>query len=297
MKAFTALVHREYIEHRGAFFIAPLVMVALVFLLTILAFSVDRINTRFSGQMLTVMPTWVFEAGFAALAAGWLIYLGFVLFFYCADGFAADKRNNAMLFWKSMPASDLKVLLSKLAAAVTILPGSIFAVALISILLMFGVAYVTTMIAGLGSAALLGNILVIYAQMSLVLIVVIACALLWYLPYMALVGAMGTVAGRWAIPLALLLPSVLSVLEWVLMGGGINPFSTRIWNYLNYRSQFPIAFDYLDRVWEGQQAFDAMAFMVNFLQKFDWLQVGIGAVFAFVAIYLASEYRRRSAAN
>lgn len=156
MKAFAALVHREYIEHRGAFFIAPLVMVAIVFLLTIFAFSVDRINTRFSGQMLTVMPTWVFEAGFAALAAGWLIYLGFVLFFYCADGFAADKRNNAMLFWKSMPASDLKVLLSKLTAAVTILPGSIFAVALLSIVLMFGVAYVTTMIAGLGSATCSG---------------------------------------------------------------------------------------------------------------------------------------------
>lgn len=297
MKAFAALVHREYIEHRGAFFIAPLIMVVLVFLLTILAFSVDRINTRFSGQMLTVMPTWVFEAGFAALAAGWLAYLGFALFFYCADGFAADKRNNAMLFWKSMPASDLKILLSKLAAALTILPGSIFAVALLSILLMFGVAYVTTMIAGLGSSTLLWSILVIFGQMSLVLLVVMVCALLWYLPYMALVGAMGTAAGRWAIPLALLLPSILSVLEWVVMGGGINPFSTHIWNYLHYRSQFPIAFDYLDRVWEGQQAFDAMAFLVDFLQKFDWIQVGIGAVFAVVAIYIASEYRRRSAAN
>lgn len=297
MKAFVALVHREYIEHRGAFFIAPLVMVAVVFVLTIFAFSVDRINTRFSGQMLTVLPTWVFEAGFAALAAGWLIYLGFVLFFYCADGFAADKRNNAMLFWKSMPASDLKVLLSKLTAALTILPGSIFAVALISILLMFGVAYVTTMMAGLGNAALLGSILVIFAQMGLVLIVIIACALLWYLPYMALVGAMGTAAGRWAIPLALLLPSILSVLEWVVMGGGVHPFATRTWDYLQYRSQFPVSFDYLDRVWEGQQAFDSIAFTLDFLQKFDWMQVGIGAVFAFAAIYVASEYRRRSAAN
>lgn len=297
MKAFAALVHREYIEHRGAFFIAPLIMVAIVFLLTLFAFSVDRINTRFSGQLLTVVPTWVFEAGFAALAAGWLVYLGFVLFFYCADGFAADKRNNAMLFWKSMPVSDFKVLLSKLTAALTILPGSIFAVALVSILLMYGVAYVTTMLAGLGNTTLLWAILVIFAQMSLVLLVVIACALLWYLPYMALVGAMGTAAGRWAIPLALLLPSILSVLEWVTMGGGRHPFDTHIWHYLNYRSQFPVSFDYLDRVWEGQQTFDAMTFTTDFLQKFDWLQVGIGAVFALAAIYIASEYRRRSAAN
>src|SRR5690606_35677836 len=165
--------------------------------------------TRFSGQLLTVVPTWVFEAGFAGLAAAWLAYLGFVLFFYCADGFAADKRNNAMLFWKSMPVSDLKVLLSKLAAAMTILPGSVFAVGLVSIFLMFGVAYVTTLFAGLGNAALLGSIAMIYLQMALVFLVVLVCGILWYLPYMALVGAMGSAVGRWAIPLALLLPTVV----------------------------------------------------------------------------------------
>jgi hypothetical protein len=296
MKAFFALMHREYIEHRGAFLIAPLVLVAIVFALTLLAFSVDRLDTRFSGQLLTVVPTWVFEAGFAGLAAAWLAYLGFVLFFYCADGFAADKRNNAMLFWKSMPVSDLKVLLSKLAAALTILPGSIFAVALLSILLMFGVAYVTTMVAGLGSATLLGSIATIYLQMAMVFLVIMVCALLWYLPYIALVGAMGSVVGRWAIPLTLLLPTVISALEWVTLGG-VHPFATKTSAYLEYRSQMPVSLDHLDRVWEGQEAFNSTLFVTDFLQKFDWMQVGIGALFAFLTIYLASEYRRRAPAN
>jgi ABC-2 type transport system permease protein len=296
MKAFFALVHREFIEHRGAFFIAPLVLVGVVFALTLLAFSVDRLDTRFSGQLLTVVPTWVFEAGFAGLSAAWVVYLGFVLFFYCADGFAADKRNNAMLFWKSMPVSDLKVLMSKLAAALTILPGAVFAVGLVSILLMFGVAYITTMFAGLGNAGLLGTIAGIYAQMALVFLVVLVCGLMWYLPYMALVGAMGSAVGRWAIPLALLLPTVVSALEWVTLGG-MHPFATRTWAYLDYRSQMPVSVDYLDNVWEGQMPFDATLFITDFLQKFDWLQVGIGAVFALVVIYLAAEYRRRAPAN
>jgi ABC-2 type transport system permease protein len=296
MKAFFALMHREFIEHRGAFFLAPLVLVAIVFALTLLAFSVDRLDTRFSGQLLTVVPTWVFEAGFAGLAAAWLAYLGFVLFFYCADGFAADKRNNAMLFWKSMPVSDLKVLLSKLAAALTILPGSIFAIALVSILLMFGVAYITTMIAGLGSATLLGSISVIYAQMALVFLVVMVCGLLWYLPYIALVGAMGSVVGRWAIPLALLLPTIVSALEWVTLGG-THPFDTSTYAYLEYRSQMPVSVAHLDQVFEGQEPFNATLFITDFLQKFDWIQVGIGAIFALAVIYLASEFRRRSAAN
>lgn len=296
MKAFIALVRREFIEHRGAFFIAPILLVGVVFVLTLLAFSVHRLDSRFSGQMLTVMPTWVFVAGFAGLATAWLIYLGFVLFFYCADGFAADKRNNAMLFWKSMPVSDLKILLSKLVAALTILPGAVFLVALVSILIMFGVAYVTTMIAGLGSVALLGNIAVIYGQMALVLLVVLVCALIWYLPYMALVGAMATAVGRWAIPLAVLLPSILSALEWVTFGGR-HPFETATWAYLDYRSQLPISFDYVEQVWEGTRQFDATAFLAQFLANFDWLQVGIGAVFALAVIYIASEYRRRAAAN
>jgi ABC-2 type transport system permease protein len=296
MKAFAALVHREFLEHRGAFFIAPLVLVGVTFALAILAFGVDRVDTRFSGQLLTVVPTWVFEAGFAGLAVGWLIYLGFVLFFYCADGFAADKRDNAMLFWKSMPVSDLKVLLSKLTAAVTILPGAVFAVALVSILIMFGVAYVTTMIGGLGNAGLLGSIAVIFGQMTLVFLVVLVCALLWYLPYMALVGAMATAVGRWAIPLAALLPAILSALEWVTLGG-VHPFATNTWTYLSYRSVLPGSTDHLDRVWEGLEPFNATLFATDFLQDFDWTQVGIGVVFAGVVIYLASEYRRRAAAN
>ena len=296
MKAFFALVQREFIEHRGAFFIAPLVLVGVVFALTLLAFSVDRLDTRFSGQLLSVVPTWVFEAGFAGLAGAWLLYTGFVLFFYCADGFAADKRNNAMLFWKSMPVSDFKVLLSKLAAAMTILPGAVFAVALVSILLMFGVAYITTMVAGLGNAGLFGAIAGIYAQGTLTFLVILVCGLLWYLPYMALVGAMGGAVGRWAIPLALLLPTMVSALEWVTLGG-LHPFATRTWAYLDYRSRVPIPTDHLDRVFEGQEPFNATLFITNFLQSMDWLQVGIGAVFAAVVLYLASEYRRRAAVN
>lgn len=293
MKAFLALLRREFIEHRGAFLLAPLILVAIVFVLTILAFSVDRIDSRMSGQLLTVFPTWVFEAGFGALASAWLVYLGFVLFFYCADGFAADKRNNAMLFWKSMPVSDLKILTSKLVAALTILPGSVFLVALISLLLMFGVAYVTVMLAGLGTNTLLGSIGVIYLQMTLVFLVVTACGLLWYLPYMALVGAMGAAVGRWAIPLAVLLPSIISALEWVTLGGA-HPFATHTWAYLDYRSQMPVSFEVLENVWEGEQRFDSMRFIADTLVRYDWLQAGIGVVFAALAIYLASQYRRRA---
>ena len=300
MKAFIALVRREFIEHRGAFFIAPLVLVAILFVLTLLAFGVDRMDTRMSGLMLSILPIRVFEIGYAGFAFAWLIYLGFVLFFYCADGFAADKRNNAMLFWKSMPVSDLKVLVSKLTAALTILPLTVFAIALLSILMMFGVAYVTTMISGIANMTLLSGIAVAFGQMTLTFAMVLVLGLLWYVPYMALVGSLATAMGRWAIPLTLLLPTVISALEWVTLGGR-HPFDTQVWSFLTYRSSFaPLSFEKIDEIENMDlttESFDPLGFISEMLSNFDWMQAGIGVIFAAVVIYIASEYRRRAAAN
>jgi ABC-2 type transport system permease protein len=296
MKSFVALIRREFLEHKGAFFYAPLGLVAVVLALALFAFGVNRVDFTTTGQLATVVPTWVFEASYAGLAGAWLLYLAFVLFFYCADGFAADKRNNAMLFWKSMPVSDFKVLMSKLTAAVTLLPGTVFGVALISLALLYGVAYVATIAAGLGSGELLAAILGSFGQMSLLFLAVVAAGLLWYLPYMALVGAMATAVGRWAIPLSFFVPTLISSIEWVALGGP-HPFATRTWEFLNARSQLPIDTDYVGSVFDGAATWDTGAFTTHFLSTYDWLQAGIGAAVAIALMLAASEYRRRSAAN
>jgi ABC-2 type transport system permease protein len=296
MKSFIALIRREFIEHKGAFFYAPLGLVAVILALALFAFGVNRVDLTTTGQLATVVPTWVFEASYAALAGAWLLYLAFVLFFYCADGFAADKRNNAMLFWKSMPVSDFKILMSKLTAAVTLLPGTVFGVALISLALLYGVAYVASVIAGLGSGELFAAILGSFGQMSLLFLAVLASGLLWYLPYMALVGAMATAVGRWAIPLAFFVPTLVSSIEWVTLGGA-HPFATRTWEFLNYRSQLPIDTDYIGSVLDGATSWNTSAFMAHFLSTYDWMQAGLGVILAFIFMLAAAQYRRRSAAN
>ena len=215
MKAFTALVHREFIEHRGAFLTGPLIMLGILFGITILAFTVGRVDVHMSGALLTIVPLIIYEIGFFGLGFAWSLYLGVTLFFYCADGFSADKRNNSMLFWKSMPVTDFKVLLSKMTAALTILPGMVFAIALLSGVLLFGVAFVVMSINGTASVGALGAIVGIYGNVALTLFTALIVALLWYLPIMALVGAIAAAIGRWAIPIALLLPTLVSTLEWV----------------------------------------------------------------------------------
>jgi ABC-2 type transport system permease protein len=292
MKAFTALVHRELIEHRGAFLYGPLILVVVLFGATLLAFTGGRVDAKFSGALFTVAPLRVFELGFLGFGIAWCLYLLATLFFYAADGFAADKRNNSMLFWKSMPVSDLKVLLAKLTAALTILPGTVYAVALLSGVLLFGVAFTTTLINGTGGFEMLGTIVSIYGNVALAILVTVAYGLLWYLPHIALVGAMATAIGRWAIPVSLLLPSIAAMLEWVTLGG-LHPFATHTWNYLSYRSSFPGEEGYVDAWFSGTDPFSGVAFFLDAVSRIDWPQVGIGAVFAFAAVLIASEYRRR----
>lgn len=292
MKAFTALVHRELIEHKGAFLYGPLVLVAVLFGATVLAFTAGRVNARFSGAILTVAPLRVYEVGFLAFGLAWCVYLLITLFFYAADGFAADKRNNSMLFWKSMPVSDFRMLLAKLTAALTILPGTVYAIALLSGVLLFGVAFTTTLVIGTGGFGTLANIFGIYGNVALAILATMAYGLLWYLPHIAVVGALATAIGRWAIPVSLVVPATAAILEWVTLGGR-QPFTTHTWNYLLYRSSFPVEHGYVNTWFRGAEPFSGLTFVQDVINRADWMQVGIGAVVAVIAMLLASEYRRR----
>ncbi|MEO5805535.1 hypothetical protein [Devosia sp.] len=292
MKAFIAMIHRELLEHRGAFLVAPLGLVAILAGATILAFTVGRVDARMSGQLMTMVPLRIAEVGLLGLAFAWLLYLMGTLFFYCADGFSADRRNNAMLFWKSMPMSDFRVLLSKLAATLTIFPGMIFAVSLLSGLLLVVVITVTTQIASGTGLALIGGLLGSFVQVALASIVVLVLGLLWCMPFMAAVGSLASVVGRWAIPLSLLLPTLLSVLEWVTFGG-LSPVHTHTWKYLSYRFDFPLVEGYLQGWFNADLPFSAPSFATDLLGRIDWPQMAVGWGFSLLAIYLASEYRRR----
>ncbi len=94
---------------------------------SVLPFLAGRIRADYFGEEIGGTLKF-YELAFMASIAGWTFYLLITLFFYYADAFSADKRNNAMLFWKSMPVSDLKVLSSKMVAGLTVFPALIFLV-------------------------------------------------------------------------------------------------------------------------------------------------------------------------
>jgi len=292
MKSLIALINREYLEHRGAFLYAPAAILGLLTIVMLSGVTFGRFRTI--GALGIASGAKGFEVGFLVMGMLWSFYLLVALFFYFADAFSADSRNNAMLFWKSMPLSDFKMLASKLMAGVTAFPAFIFFAWLLSGL----VVLVTTGLILLSAPDLptsappafvlaAGNV-ILFGLGHLVLM------LLWYMPFFAWVGLLSALFRRWSIPLAFLIPALFGLAENLLfraMPGG--PEHGYVLGYLRQRLNLPVDRDDLAINIFNDAAFDGVQALSRVLAGMDWVQLGGGVIVAAILVYIASEYRRR----
>ncbi len=63
-----------------------------------------------------------------------------VTMFYCIDALYSERRDRSVLFWKSLPVSDLTTVLAKATIPILIMPLLMFAVTVFTqaALLLFG---------------------------------------------------------------------------------------------------------------------------------------------------------------
>lgn len=290
IRSWAALLKREYLEHRIAFVYFPMGILAILVISAVSGLSLNKFQVAAEIPMFSGVK--IFELGYLMLIALWLAYLIVTLFFYFGDSFAADRRNNAMFFWKSMPVSDLKMLASKFLAGATMFPLMILAIAAVSGV----VLYIALVIAGF-SVPMLASlpplaVLMSFLQVSAFALVFVGLAMLWYVPFMAWVGGLSSVFGRWSLPLAFLIPGILAVVENMVFFGRV-PTGGYIWGYLSRRWDFGLTdVDYgLIATLPGQ--FNAGFFLQRLLLQIDWPAMFTGWAFAAVVVWLASEYRRR----
>lgn len=290
MKSFIALIEREFLEHRGAFFIAPLVITAVLMAMTLFPWFTGRIETGFAGQI--PLTEKLYEIGYLIAGGLWMAYLVIALFFYHADAFWADRRNNAILFWKSMPQSDLRILLSKVVAGLTLFPAIIIVVIAFAGVWLYLMLLVAGLVTTLDPAPGIAEAATIYGNVTLVIAVFLALTVLWYLPVMAWVGSLSTLVGRWSMPLAALVPALLVLTE-NLIGLPGAPAGGYLWTYLSDRLQLDLGEQAFDAYIVSVEPLNAGAMIVDALMRTDWMAMVIGWIFALVAVYAASEYRRR----
>lgn len=290
MKAMFALWWREYLEHKGAFFYAPIAIVGLLALGILMGLGGGRF--RATASIIPPANT-LFEMGALATMWLWSIYLLLMLFFYYADAFAADRRNNAMFFWKSMPQSDFKILGSKFLTGTLVFPLLILgAVAATAVLLFVTTGVVSLMEPRIGAPdylTMLGSLL----QVVITGFAYFALAMLWYAPFFAWVGLLSAVVGRWSIPLAFVVPALLMLLENMLFFGDV-PQGGYVYRYLSWRIQFGFDSTTAQQAFFSNDMLSAPGLIGSLLFNLDWFAVGTGLLFALAAIYAASEYRRRT---
>lgn len=290
LRSWRALLVREYLEHRIAFQWVPLGILALLTIAALSALGLHRIRI-FDDLPFIVAPK-IFEMGYLILLCLWLAYLAVTLFFFFGDAFSADRRNNAMLFWKSMPVSDLKILVSKVISGLLLFPLIIFVFGMISGVIYYLVfnlaAFFMPALGFLSPVEALSS----FVQISLYGVIFYGLAMLWYAPYFVWVGGLSTVFGRWSLPLAFVIPGVLGVIENVALYGN-GPTGGYVLNYIGERWNFALSEADLTVMLLDTRTFNAPFHISRLVQQIDWPQMAIGLVFAAVLTWLASEYRRR----
>ena len=113
-------VRRELWEYRSIY-IAPLVAAGVFLLAFVTGLTLSPAH-RHEG----LDTPYVF-------AAGLIMGTGFIVgIFYTLDALYGERRDRSILFWKSLPVSDLTTVLSKFAIPIVILPLLTFAIALIT---------------------------------------------------------------------------------------------------------------------------------------------------------------------
>jgi ABC-2 type transport system permease protein len=137
MKTMKWLLRREFWEHKGAFFWAPVAVAAAMILfigggfMYSMAFGgheTIQIDGREVVSIEGIPPALRYKiahiaaSSYLGISAPLFIVLAVVVFFYCLSALYDDRRDRSILFWKSLPLSERETVLSKVVTALGVAP-------------------------------------------------------------------------------------------------------------------------------------------------------------------------------
>lgn len=199
-------VRRELWENRYVY-VAPLAVAAI----TLFGFLIATIGRALSVSNLSQRRSILHEpytfAMDVVMAAAFVVGI-----FYSLDALHGERRDRSILFWKSLPVSDLTTVLSKAAIPLVVLPLLTFAIVLVMQLLMLILSSVTLLGSDLSAATLWTRESPF--QMSLMLLYhMVTVHVLWYAPIYAWMLLVSAWAKRATFLWAALPPVAICILE------------------------------------------------------------------------------------
>jgi ABC-2 type transport system permease protein len=258
-------IRRELWENRSIY-IAPLAA-AVLFLF---GFAISIIRMRLHKEVLWSIDQ--FELAPALIMGAALI----VSIFYCLDALYGERRDRSILFWKSLPVSDVTAVISKLSIPILILPLLSFVITVATQLLTLVMS--SAVFAGTGV-----NLRELWTHVSLFrvpgiwLYHLVTVHGLWYAPLYAWLLLVSAWAPRAPVLWAFLPPFVIYGVEKIA-------FNTSYFlNMLRYRLEGPGS----SMVAEHQQDLASKLIPHHFLSTPGlWTGLAFAALFLYATVHL-----------
>jgi len=269
-------IRREFWEYRSIYLVPPIAAALGVIGFVLGLGHRASINPPEPPTQHSLLQPYMMVAGLCMVAAM------FVAVFYCLDTLNGENRDRSILFWKSMPVSDLTAVLAKASIPLLILPLisvlSIFVAHLLMLLISLPFWSASTL--GLGAAWKQVSFLHMSALVLYHLVIVHG---LWHAPFYAWMLMVSAWAKRAPLLWAFLPPAALAIFEKIAFN------SMHFVNLLGYQ---------LTGGGDMASSTAAESTPVDMLGHFDLLEMfttpGLwpGLLIAALFLYLAARFRR-----
>ena len=205
-------VRRELWENRSLYIASLAVAGVVLFGMLVSSLNLQHVKVTGDFKGPDALTALAIAIAFGSLA----IFLNALLVgvFYCLSALHNERRDRSILFWKSLPVSDVTTVASKALIPLAVLPAITFGIVLAMQLVMLLIAYLSFLLTGLGVENPLALPL---GQIWLILGYGLITQALWYAPvwgWLLLVSAWARRAPfLWAVlpPLALCLVEKLAL--------------------------------------------------------------------------------------
>ncbi len=224
MKQMMTLVRRELIENRSSWAVTSVFGALFVLAALLAVFGLVRIGVMDGTMTLAEIgdeldPTSIavgLQIMLMSIAMLLNLVMTFVVFFYFLDALYNERKDRSILFWKSLPVSDLQVVGSKYLtgiAAIPLLTVGVFVVTAVLVWLIGGLALYW---AGSGEALASGPASI--ARVTTALLYALLVQALWFAPIDGWLLLVSAFAKRAVLGWAIAPPALLMVAERTLLG-------------------------------------------------------------------------------
>jgi ABC-2 type transport system permease protein len=147
------------------------------------------------------------------IAAGLIMMAAFIVsIFYSLDALYGERRDRSILFWKSLPVSDLTTVLAKASIPMVILQLLSFAIAAATLWIMLLLSSVVVLGSG-GSVVAYWTQLSLFRMLLMLLYHLVTVHMLWYAPLYAWLMLVSAWARRTPFLWAVLPPFAIAIFE------------------------------------------------------------------------------------